>query len=90
MPPAWRPAVCFARPSLECFFLFPYLPLAKEKGVPMLCAFAWRERLWAPAADRDETGVWWMLQLQKCLLRAPRSPLPGPQPHRSSFSLRGV
>ena len=90
VPPAWRPAVCFPHLSLKCFFLFPDLPLAKEKGVPVLCTFAWQERLWAPAAGWDETGVGGMLQLQKFLLQAPHSPLPWLQPHCSSFSLQGV
>lgn len=56
------------RPSLKCFFLFPDLPLAKEKGVPVLCALAWREQLWAPTKGWDENGMWQMLQLQKCPL----------------------
>lgn len=90
VPPAWRPAVCFSHPSLKCFFLFPNLPLAKEKGVPVLCTFAWREQLWAPTAGQDETSVWQILQLQKCLLRAPCSTLPWLQPHPSSFSLQVV
>lgn len=32
MPPPWRPPVCFSRPSLKCFFLFPSVPLARAEG----------------------------------------------------------
>lgn len=90
MPPAWRPAVCFLCPSLKCFFLFPDLPLAKEKGVPVLCAFSWQEQLWAFAAGQDETSMWQMLWVQKCTLSSTPFPLPWLQLYRSSFFLQGV
>lgn len=68
-----RPPVCFSRPSLECFFLFPSVPLPRPKGVfPVhLCL--------PGAAGQAGMGVWQMLQMpavNSLLLQPHCSPFP--------------